>query len=75
MGVKITAVQVLGRDLRPGDLFSTVGQDYWDTACNKFSVGECVYVRTNTPTEMYKDGDEPIYRITLEQCEEQYPSK
>jgi hypothetical protein len=63
--VKITAVQVLGRDLKPGDLFSIAGPDYWRTALDKGSVGEQVYIRTNVPADKFVDADEPIYRITI----------
>lgn len=66
MSVKVTAVLVTGRDLAPGDLFSIAGPDYWDTFPNRDSVGEQVYIRTNTPTELFHDADEPIYRITIE---------
>lgn len=64
--MKITAVQVIGRDLKPGELFSIAGPDYWRTALDKGSVGEQVYIRTNVPTDQFHDADEPIYRITIE---------
>jgi len=64
--MKITAVQVLGRDLKPGDLFSIAGPDYWRTVPGKGSVGEQVYIRTDTPADQFVDADEPIYRITIE---------
>jgi len=63
---RITAVKVLGRDLKPGELFSTVGPQYWDVAMNRGSVGERVYIRTNTPAELYDDLDEVVFRITIE---------
>ena len=66
MSVRIKAKLVTGRDLKPGDLFSTAGPEYWSTAADKLSVGEMVYIRTNSPGDLYKDVDEPIYLITVE---------
>lgn len=65
--IKIKADLVRGTDLKPGDLFSTAGPEYWASkAMNNGSVGEAVYIRTNTPAEIYDDADEPIYRIIIE---------
>ena len=66
MSVKIIATKVTGRDLMPGDLFSTAGQDHWDHAMNQGSVGERVYIRTCIDTDRFDDADEPIYLITVE---------
>ena len=62
--MRIKAELIKGEDLRPGDLFSTVGPDYWDLAMDRLSVGERVYIRTNasTPPEQALDA---IYRITV----------
>ena len=45
MAIKIKATKVRGIDLKPGDLFSTAGQDYWLKAMDKGSVGERVFIR------------------------------
>ena len=66
--MKITAIKVKTQDLKEGDLFSNVGQDYWDLATGPGTcpVGERVYIRTNAPCP--KDQvDEDIYRVTIEQ--------
>lgn len=68
MGVKIKAELVTGRDLAPGDLFSVVGPEHWDHAVDGLSVGESVYIRTNSPAALYSDVDKPIYRITIERA-------
>jgi hypothetical protein len=64
--MKINATKIMGKDLKPGDLFSTVGQIYWDVSDNdKLRIGEKVYIRTNSPCP--KDQlEEPIYKITIQ---------
>ena len=66
MSVKIKAELVTGRDLKPGDLFSTAAQAYWAGAMDQGSCGEMVYIRTNIPANQFPDPDEPIYRVTIE---------
>lgn len=56
-----------GRDLQPGDLFSTRGQRYWDAIDGRRSVGESVYIRTRMPADEFPDADEDIYRIEIVQ--------
>ena len=68
--MRVKAELVTGRDLEPGDLFSTAGPEYWDVAMDRVSVGEMVYVRTNADTDLFDDADEPIYRITIERGDE-----
>ncbi len=63
MTVKATLCK--GRDLKPGDLFSTVPQEYWSLIDWRGSVGERVYIRTNTPADRFPDADEEIYRIEV----------
>jgi hypothetical protein len=63
--VKITATQVKGSELKPGDLFSTASQSYWDHFSNRQSIGESVYIRTETPHDA-DDADTIVYRITIE---------
>lgn len=64
MRAKVQAEEILGKDLQPGDLFSTGGPDYWDTAMDRGSLGERVYVRTNAPCPS-DQANEPVYRITI----------
>jgi len=61
--MKIIAEPVKGKDLEPGDLFSTADQFYWDNR-PKESIGEKVYIRTETPLTP-EQGEEDIYRITI----------
>ena len=65
--MKIKATLLKGKDLEPGDLFSTMGQAYWDgvsiSADN--SIGERVYIRTNTPSELAIDKEMAIYKIEI----------
>ena len=65
--MKIIATPVLGKDLKPGDLFSTIGQFYWDNIDKQRSIGERVYLRTNTPAEQAPDMEEEVFRITITQ--------
>jgi hypothetical protein len=64
--MKIRAVEVTGRDLKPGDLFSTMGLLYWEYVDTRESIGERVYIRTNTPSVHAKDADAIVYRIEIE---------
>ncbi len=63
MTVKATPCK--GRDLKPGDLFSIEGPEYWNFFDLTGSVGEQVYIRTNTPADRFPDADEEIYRIEV----------
>lgn len=64
--MRIIAAPVKGTDLKPGDLFSTADQFYWDNHVPP-SIGEKVYIRTETPLP---DQDPTrlagLYRITIE---------
>lgn len=65
--VHIRAKQVLGNDLKPGDLFSHHGDMHWKLVnANAFeSIGEKVYIRTNQPlpeSELLR----PVWKITIE---------
>lgn len=66
----IRCTRMKGRDLKPGDLFSTRGQGYWDVIDLFESVGESVYIRTRTPAGRFPDADADIYRIEIEPGEE-----
>lgn len=68
MTIRFVATKVCCKDLKPGDLFSTVGREYWDRF-DPLSVGERVYVRTNSPCPADQT-DETIFRITIIQEDE-----
>ena len=68
---RIKATQCKGRDLLPGDLFSTVGSTYWDGFGHLDSVGERVYIRTNVPSDNFPDADADIFRIEVIRDERQ----
>jgi hypothetical protein len=61
--MNICATPIRGRDLRPGDLFSTAGPEYWDAFVNFSSIGERVYIRTCAPGR--PDGDEMVFKIEI----------
>lgn len=65
MKARIQAEAILGRDLLPGDLFSTYGQSYWDQFDVHRAIGERVYIRTNAPSGSAPDSDAMVYRITI----------
>lgn len=62
--MKIKATPIKGSDLKPGDLFSTAPQAYWDNIPG--SIGERVYIRTDSPAEWAPDFDSYVYKITIE---------
>jgi hypothetical protein len=62
--IRVIAVRTFGQDLRPGDLFSTVGREYWDGFPIFQSIGERVYIRTFSPTPQ-ADANEEVYRIVI----------
>jgi len=55
---------IADRELQPGDLFSTVGSQYWDEP-SLLSVGEKVYIRTEVPAQA-DELEVIIYRIRIE---------
>ena len=55
--MKILATPVRAMDLRPGDLFSTADQAYWDGIAAHRSIGERVYIRTEEPCPEDQAGD------------------
>ena len=65
MPVKIFAKKMTGYDLKPGDLFSTVGPEYWDTAMDKGSAGERVFIRTNVSPDEFPDADQTVYLVKI----------
>ena len=52
-----------GKDLNPGALFSSEGDSYWQHR-NPKSIGEKVYIRTDTPLTPTQE-DEEVYLITI----------
>jgi len=64
--MKVKCEQMFGSQLQPGDLFSTAGPDYWDQLDERGSIGERVYIRTNTPADVAVQGDAVVFRITIE---------
>lgn len=62
--MKILAKPVKGKDLKPGDLFSTANQLYWDNR-NPESIGEKVFIRTDTPLTP-EQAQEEICRIEID---------
>ena len=71
--MKVVAVKCRGRELKPGDLFSTAGPEYWGCVAERRSIGEKVYIRTETPSSNAQDADSFVYRITIEFEAEQAP--
>jgi hypothetical protein len=63
--MKIKATPTTGKELIPGDLFSTMGPEYWKNIDSFISIGERVYIRTNTPSSSADDANELIYKIEI----------
>lgn len=63
--MKFIATKIKASELQPGDMFSNVGQLYWNNVGTRHSIGERVYLRTEElcPTEQIQD---EIYKITME---------
>lgn len=70
MTVKVLVKEILAKDLRPGDLFTVMPQDYWDFAMNLKGVGEAIYVRTNMTADAADDADAMVFRVLIEVIEE-----
>lgn len=64
--MKVIATLVKAKDLKPGDLFHSKGPKYWETLMPlQHSVGEVVFLRTETPCPI-DQVDEEVYRITVD---------
>lgn len=68
--MNIKAIPITGEKLKAGDLFSTAGQEYWDTTKNlretdPLRIGEKVYIRTDTPCPKGQEKEE-VYKIIIE---------
>jgi|GEM_PF-2700758 len=63
--MKIVATKIKAIQLNPGDLFSTAGQEYWDSITkDKLCVGEKVYIRTVNPCPE-NQANEDIFRLSI----------
>ncbi len=66
--MKYITTKIKGKDLKPGDLFSTVGPEFWETGDASRDVeciGHKVYIRTEAPPETVEDGESFVYKITV----------
>lgn len=63
MNIKATPIKAC--HLEPGDLFSTAGPEYWSKIDEKQSIGERVFIRTNTPAAVAPDADMVVYKIEV----------
>jgi len=64
--MKIIATKILSKDLKPGDLFSTVDQAYWNNIKGSRSIGKKIYIRTEEPCPS-DQLDVEIYKIRINQ--------
>lgn len=62
--LKIKVTLVRASELRPGDLFSRAGPEYWQGPRPGDAIGERVYIRTEAPCRP-EERDEPVYRIEV----------
>lgn len=62
--MKFKVTKLKGKDLKPGDLFSSTGELYWGdmNLARKLAIGEKVYIRTDVslPDDQL---EENIYKI------------
>jgi hypothetical protein len=65
MTIEIRATRCKGKDLKPGDLFSTAGPEYWADFKSKQSIGERVYIRTHAPATPETGPEADVYRIEI----------
>lgn len=61
--LEIIAEPCKGHELKPGELWSTHGPEYWDNVRNQFSIGEKVYIRTEMPAGA--DRARRVFRIRV----------
>lgn len=69
--MRIKATPIKASKLKPGDLFSARGSDYWDDfgkkrSGKKRSVGASVYIRTHADAESAPDPQTIVYKIEIE---------
>ena len=65
--MRIIAKEIKSEELQAGDLFSNVGQGYWDNYVyqDPFSVGQKVYIRTEAPC-LPTDMGQTVFLINIE---------
>jgi len=65
--MRIKATRVRAEELKPGDLFSIAGPEWWDhhDELAPGAIGQKVYIRTEAPCPLDQKDDE-VYRITIE---------
>lgn len=59
---RLLVAPIIARDLKPGDLFSTKGSEYWRFFPNFLGVGQGVYLRT-ADTRPTGDEHTTVYRL------------
>lgn len=62
--MKITATKIKAKELSAGDLFSTARQEYWDNIGTNYSIGERVFIRTETKCPQDQE-EVDVYKITI----------
>ena len=67
--MKFHVALVKAKDLRPGDLFSNAGADYWNGRRDKTAVAEKVYMRTECPCPVDQENDK-VYRVMMVDSDE-----
>jgi hypothetical protein len=55
-----------GKDLKPGELFTTAGQEYWDRVSTTSSIGEKVFVRTDAPVPNEFEANADVFKLEVE---------
>ncbi len=64
MSAKVLAIKTQAKHLRPGDLYSPLGPNYWRTMMNERDIAATVYIRTNVPLQ---DGlDDEVFKLVVE---------
>ncbi len=63
--IKIQTTEIIAKDLKPGDLFSTAGPEYWLHFNETRSIGEKIYIRTNQTSDNVVDCDQIVYKIEV----------
>jgi hypothetical protein len=64
--MKVKVIPMKGSDLKPGDLFSTAGPEYWNHIDLQESIGERAYIRTNTSFMKAPDFNSQVYKLETE---------
>lgn len=59
----VRAEKIESSQLKPGDLYSRLGPEYWNIAMDKAFIGEPAYIRSNVPEDA--DERETVYKLTV----------